>query len=267
MTGDTLNAALQYLERGWSAIALCPYDHYAVGKEHAAYCRRSGKTPLMGQWKSQQKNLPTAREVARQFALAPAPNVGVVLGHVSALVGIDVDGKHAWDILTAHCGERIEPTSLFKTPHGYRLLYALPADREPPPNVTVSGENGQQIEVLSEGRLTVMPPSTAHRLPYEWLNDLQPAIAPEWIWTLRPKRPLCLHDGGTIFGPDPKTGRKGTRNDTMTRIAGAMRRHGCVEREITAALDAINERCVPALSPIEIAAIARSVVRYRPLAT
>ena len=44
-----LLAALNYLRRGWSALALCPPDHSVLGAEHAASCSSPGKRPL-GAW-------------------------------------------------------------------------------------------------------------------------------------------------------------------------------------------------------------------------
>jgi hypothetical protein len=57
----------------------------------------------------------------------------------------------------------------------------------------------------------------------------------------------------------------GSRDDTLTRMAGAMRAKGFDESAILAALLATNEtRCVPPLEAGQVEKIARSVSRYEP---
>ncbi|MFN0038213.1 MAG: primase C-terminal domain-containing protein [Burkholderiales bacterium] len=59
--------------------------------------------------------------------------------------------------------------------------------------------------------------------------------------------------------------REGSRNDGLTRHAGAVRRLGWTESEIRNALKGINEtRCVPPLDEKEVDKIAWSVARYEP---
>jgi P4 family phage/plasmid primase-like protien len=56
-----------------------------------------------------------------------------------------------------------------------------------------------------------------------------------------------------------------SRNATLTRVAGAMRRHGATEEAIEAALQIENEqRCYEPLTRSEVATIARSVSSYEP---
>src|SRR5262245_47240170 len=58
----------------------------------------------------------------------------------------------------------------------------------------------------------------------------------------------------------------GRRNDTMARMAGALRRKGASVPAILAALDAVNQaQCQPPLPDREIRAIAESIGRYRPV--
>src|SRR5213082_683378 len=58
---------------------------------------------------------------------------------------------------------------------------------------------------------------------------------------------------------------EGERNDTLASLAGTMRRRGMTEREIAAALLAVNEgRCDPPLDEAEVRRIATSVARYDP---
>ena len=71
--------------------------------------------------------------------------------------------------------------------------------------------------------------------------------------------------GGNHSQPVCDVITEGARNATLTSLAGAMRRKGCGERAIEAALLVENnERCVPPLLESEVATIARSVCRYAP---
>ena len=72
-----LEAALGYLRRGWSAIPIEP----------------RGKRPLVA-WLEFQDRAATPAEVEEWFARWPEANVGIVTGHVSGLVVLDVDPAH-----------------------------------------------------------------------------------------------------------------------------------------------------------------------------
>ena len=73
---------------------------------------------------------------------------------------------------------------------------------------------------------------------------------------------------GSRPAPKPKQGGvipETTRNDTLTRMAGAMRHHGADQTAIEAALLKMNAaQCQPPLEDREVLAIAKSVARYEP---
>lgn len=121
---DCLKAALGYLGRGWAALAVCPPDHRDVPTFHGATCSKPGKRPL-GPWKAWQARLPALDEVVAQWELVPAANVGIVLGPVSGLVGVDVDGEEGERILGELSGGDLPRTLTFTTGRGRRLLYAI----------------------------------------------------------------------------------------------------------------------------------------------
>jgi hypothetical protein len=182
---DCLKAALAYLGRGWAALAVCPPDHQDVPPFHRATCSKPGKRPL-GPWKAWQTRLPTLDEVVGQWELVPAANVGVVLGAVSGLVGVDVDGEEGERILGEASGGDLPRTLTFTTGRGRRLLYAIDGDSDVPTR-TLSGRGGE-VKVLAAGTLTVMPPSRhASGKKYSWVRrrgpgDIRAAWAPEWLW-------------------------------------------------------------------------------------
>src|SRR5262249_30218313 len=87
-------AALEYLHRGWSPLALCPPDHVGIGlvnKLHTATCKSPGKTPWH-YWREFQTARPTEADINHWWGRLPNGNVGVALGPVSGLVRVDVDG-------------------------------------------------------------------------------------------------------------------------------------------------------------------------------
>jgi hypothetical protein len=257
-----LDAALDYLRRGWSAFPLCPPNHVGVGKEHAKECKNPGKVPLTN-WKQYQTRLPMEGHLQLLFRRHPNANVGVALGQVSGLVGIDVDGPAEHELLQEISGGDLPPTMLFSTGKGYRLLYSWPKDR--PCKSTTLVKDGVQLLILGDGKQTVMPPSLhASGSPYQWQDDnpLQPA--PAWLVqqvenAAEPRRPGqagCVAAGEVI--------PQGQRDRTLTRMAGAMRRQGASAEELFVALTAINQRCDPPLLDADLRRIANSVARYPP---
>lgn len=57
---------------------------------------------------------------------------------------------------------------------------------------------------------------------------------------------------------------EGSRNTTLTSMAGSMRRRGMTEDKIAAALLKVNQRCDPPLDEAEVRSIAKSISRYEP---
>lgn len=157
---ECLKAALAYLERGWCPIPLCPFNHANVGDPHKKTCKSPGKTPIVN-WKDLQHRLPTPKEVAAWWKRNPAANVGVVMGVVSGLVGLDVDGLDAEQLLQEiSCGD-LPATLQFKTPGGgRRLIYKIPQGVLVPKRR--HDRHDSHVLILGEGSYTVMPPSIHH---------------------------------------------------------------------------------------------------------
>jgi hypothetical protein len=153
-----LAAALEYLARGWSVLPLCPPDHIGTGSEHSRGCDSPGKVPLV-YWKTYQGTRPTTQEVHHWWARWPTANVGVVMGPVSGLVGVDLDGPEAEAAFARAVGAASPGETLeFTTGRGRRLLYALP------PGVlwSLRWERTKlpgEVRLLGLGAQTVAPPS------------------------------------------------------------------------------------------------------------
>jgi hypothetical protein len=130
--------------------------------------------------------LPRENELRLLWARYPAAGVGLALGPVSGLVGLDVGGTAGEQALADLSGGDLPDTLEFLTRGGGRhLLYALPAavrlsslDREP---IAAPEELG----LLAQGRHTVMPPSPG----YVWVaghapGAIAPAPCPPWLLAL-----------------------------------------------------------------------------------
>jgi len=267
-----LVAALDYASRGWSVLPLCPPDHVGVGKDHRG-CQSPGKRPFFptkdarsGEWKEFQGRAATEEELRREWNFHPRLNVGMALGPVSGLVGIDVDDEDGDRLLEELSGGDLPRTLEYTTGKGRRLLYRLPAGAAVVNHAFK--RPGTEIEILrfmSQGGQVVLPPSVhPNGSTYRWKalhgpDDLPAADAPAWLCDGKPK-------GGDSFRPaDGELITEGGRNNYLTALAGAMRKRGADEYVIAAALAATNEtRFDPPLPTVEVDSVARSVCRYAP---
>jgi hypothetical protein len=249
-----------------------------VGKTHGKQCQSPGKAPW-GAWKEFQGRLPTEEELRRKWRDNPLLNVGVALGPVSGLVGVDEDGPAGEESLAVLSGGDLPITLMFSSGRedgGRRRLYAIP----PGAQLRVTHPQGEQIaggvSLLGEGSQTVMPPSR-HKSGrrYAWVPGLGPgeidaALAPAWLVARMTRAKAHDANGcaghGRLNGLAAPVGERigeRKRNVTLTSLGGSMRRRGMDFEEVLAALLAVNERrCDPPLGAAEVEEIARSVCRY-----
>ena len=93
---------------------------------------------------------------------------------------------------------------------------------------------------------------------------IEPQPLPVWLLDIFPKHGdrSINHNHQAAEFPGPVS--KGQRNNTLTSLAGTMRRPGMSIEAIEAALLVENARYNPPLSEDEVRKIARSVGRYQP---
>ena len=190
------SAACHYLSRSWSTLPLCPPDHaLPLSNLHLVTCRSQGKAPI-GPWKHLQETLLTEESLRLAWDANEHLNVGVIMGPVSRLVGIDVDDQEG-EILLAVLGNNDLPLTLaFTTPRGgKRFLYELPIGIAGPPTHNYQGADHHEIlRILGKGSLTVMPLSRhANGGTYHWLHEgpnTPLAMAPDWLLKLQPLPPI-----------------------------------------------------------------------------
>ncbi len=126
-----------------------------------------------------------------------------------------------------------------------------------------TGEIVLGLDIEGEGGAIVVAPSLhADGKRYRWRNAAQIADAPEWFLRLLRETQRPRANGSAAIGGAIPEGR---RNDTLTSLAGTMRRRGMGAEEIEAALLVTNnKRCDPPLAEDEVRKIASSVCRYKP---
>lgn len=160
-------AALEYLALGWAVIPLCPPDHIGVGKAHLGKCTSPGKAPLIAGWASFEE-LPTVADVNHWWRQWPNANVGIVMGRISGLVGLDIDGETGERLLARMSLGLLPPSCEFHTPGGRRLLYAVPSGKALGIGKVREGKK-MELRLLGEGSQTVAPPSRhLSGAYYEW---------------------------------------------------------------------------------------------------
>ena len=164
-----LNAALQYLTQGLSVLCCCNPDHIGVGRDHGQRCDSPGKAP-MGRWKEFQTRLPTETEIHTKWREFSYSNVGCVLGQVSGLVRIDVDGPEGETLLAQWSAGDLPATWIFRSsPTGHGLLYAWPKDLPCRSTAQVSPGDHKELRLMGNGSQTILPPSRHPRgSVYTW---------------------------------------------------------------------------------------------------
>jgi hypothetical protein len=182
-----LIAALDYLQRGWSAVPLCPPDHADVPGAHEKTCTQPGKHPLWD-WHPYQERLPRSTELQLLWARNRHQNVGIILGPVSGLIAIDIDGSAGEQQLLELSGGDLPATLEFTTPEcGRCLLYRWPDTGATLRTFPAEGP-GATVRILARGSLAIMPPSR-HQCggTYAWVpghrpGEIEPAPCPRWLF-------------------------------------------------------------------------------------
>ena len=173
-----LDVARAYRERGWSVVPQNP----------------GAKQPCV-RWKPFQDRTPTEDELAAWFAQWPQAGLAVVLGPVSGLLVIDVDGTEAHSVLVERLGsEPLAPKAISgsRKPDRYHLFFRCP-------DIATKAKATPwhpKLEFRGKGGIVIIPPSlhkSGHR--YTWAegrcpDDLPlPQLPAEIVAALQPTRP------------------------------------------------------------------------------
>ena len=281
LTLDMLTAALWYARSNWHVIPLheplfdaggrcsgCTCEAWQRQNGKPAYvCPTPGKHPRIRDWDNKASTDPA--QVRQWWQRWPTANIGIAAGP-SNLVVVDKDTYQevAGDgILTIADSETV--TSLTGG-GGEHLIYRHPESGPPLRNDDKALPTW--VNIRAHGGQFVAPPSlhkSGHR--YEWEtgygpHEMEPSPLPDALRVL-----LQPGDGQADNGqrrratPIPEQIAAGGRNNTLTSLAGSMRRRGLGVAVIEAALLQVNaEQCDPPLPDDEVKAIAASVAQYAP---
>ncbi len=218
------------------------------------------KTPLITTWKPYQDRLPTEQEATQWWTRWPDANIGMATGRLSGVVVIDCDYRDAAERFLEEYPEA-EKTQIATSGRGLHFYFRYEEGIR-----NGNGTLGPRIDIRGQGGYVVVPPSIhANGKSYRYFNENQPLALPENL-----KDILLNHSGGNGSKREqtiPPEGRipEGQRNNTLTSLAGTMRRRGMTQEAIEAALLAENSlRCDPPLEGAEVTRIAESVAKYPP---
>ena len=203
-------------------------------------------------------------EICSWFADGHVPNIAIRTGAESGVLVIDSDPRHGGDKSLAALGEmpRTATVATGGDPLGRHLYFKMPpfdirsfsADKTP--------KLGEGIDVRANGGYVVVPPSThVSGRKYRWLLDPRAGLA---------ELPQSILDK-LIDAPAAKTGLPvegaiptGQRDNTLTSLAGTMRRRGMSKKAILAALREENTRCEEPLPDKDLVRISESIGKKEP---
>jgi hypothetical protein len=173
-----LEEACALLARGWSVVPQLA----------------GAKKPCV-RWKQFQAEAPTPAEWAEWSRQFPTAGLALVLGPVSGLLVVDVDGPEAYVALLEHLGtEPVAPKALSgsRKPNRFYLFFRHPAVK----TKAKATPWHPQLEFRGQGGIVVIPPSM-HKSGerYAWVpgqspDDLDfPELPAPILEALRPTRP------------------------------------------------------------------------------
>jgi len=268
MSRTKLAIAKNYVRRGWPVLPVAGIKNgcctCAKGKE----CKRPGKHPLTEHGvKDATTNLKLIRKWWNKH---PDANIGIATGVGSGLVVVDIDprngGTETLKALEQELGKL--PITLKAKTGGGGHHYFFAAPNKP----MRSGKAlGAGIDFLAEGSYAIMPGSAGLGRDYKWItgktaHTIELAKLPRaWRQMLRRRDKVAQATKASDVPNDSTEDR--SRNVTLTRMAGTMRRAGMTKDAIQAALLSQNASFVPPLEAAEVDRVASSVCKLYPEGT
>lgn len=219
-------------------------------------------------WEQFQKRKPDEAELINWFT-ENEHNIAVVCGGISGnLVVLDFDDQELYAAFSNYWQEFYgmsirDMTPIVQTGGGGYHVY-LKAKQKPPLYHPVGDERRHIPDIQSEGGYVLAPPSIhPNSKPYKFLNPN--------VMTIHEVKSLSeLAIDIPTRSSAPKSSEepigKGSRNATLAKMGGAMRRQGMPQSAIEVALLEVNAtQCQPPLAVDEVAKIVKSMARYSPI--
>ena len=233
-------AALDYLERGWSPIPVKPGE----------------KIPQVA-WQEYQEQRATPEEIHKWYAAVPRGNLSIVTGEISDLTVIDIDGADGLHSLDAN-GIVLPPTRTVKTPHGLHFYYRYQASPS-----TIAGLL-DHVDVRGNGGCVCAPPSFTAAGPYSVLDDIPVVeLGDAFDGVQQRHRSSMASDGSDNWIVDLlRNGAPGgTRNDQAARLAGYLKTKHPADI-VLSLMENWNLKNTPPLGDAELQTVINSVERY-----
>jgi len=194
-------------------------------------------------------------------------NIGICTGGESGLIVLDVDPGHGGDKALADLElkhGKIDTLGVITGGGGDHLYLGCPVGKQIKNSVSKLGPG---LDIRSDGGYVVAPPSLhISGQEYRWKVDpraRKPIDCPGWL--IKTVGSVKGKESGEPIRPEGKPIPAGQRNDTLTSLAGSMRRKGFSQNVIYAAiLDTNRKHCDPPLEHTEVEQIASSVAKYAP---
>lgn len=262
---DLLTTALLYASHGWNVFPLHTPDAEGRCSCHKATCDSIGKHPRTLNGLLDATTDPAI--IKRWWAMWEDANIGIVTGADSGIIVLDVDPRHGGDVTLKQLlakNEQLTEKVYAKTGGGgWHIVFQHPGFRIGNIQGTADrpGVLGPGIDVRGDGGYIVAPPSLhASGQRYAWGVEFDALpVMPAWLCEL-----LAKPSAATPFAVAGEIA-DGQRNQTLTSMAGSMRRRGMSEEAIYSALTVENEqRCNPPLVDADVRKIAHSIARYEP---
>jgi putative DNA primase/helicase len=276
-----LEAALGLARHGLKVVRVYPPVAPGICSCRAgSSCASPGKHPIGDDW--QHKATDDQATIRRLWHDRPDASVGVKLG---TIIDIESDSPEAAKALADLLGDDPPACPKYQGKRGAHWIFQGQAGLPDKAVVKLyrdahgwreaTGGDPWNIEVRlgggKRGAQSIFPPSkheSGH--VYGWLpgcslDDISPPPLP--LKTAAILTGLAAHKGNGKPAAVPVDGKikNGERDDTLTSLAGTMRRRGMEEPEILAALEVTNRnRCETPLEDSQVAKIAKSVCRYPP---
>ena len=249
MASQNLEVVLSFAARGWQCF---PANH--LGKKPATRHGLHDATT-------------DSQQLKQWFGNGQLYNIAIRTGAASGFDVLDVDGDDgvkALQALIAVYGN-LPKTPCVRTGGGGLHYYFRHAD-----GVSNSASKiAEHLDVRGDGGYVIAPPSVHQNgATYEWIVLPEACELADWPkWLLDRIRNAAARPATTEQQSEPSAPiiPAGQRNQTLTSIAGAMRKKGLDADSIEAALLNHNRKyCRPPLPDNEISRIAKSVGRYTP---
>jgi len=247
-------AALAYATRGWSVMPL----RFTGGVEDR-------KRPLLDTWEALKHQAAPVSQVTEWWQRWPEANIGLVMGAVSNLVALDLDGPAAVALLRQR-DIFLPRTAAVQTARGYHALYRHPGETIANRAKLLTDGQGSGVDVRGDGGYVVAPPSVhgsgwvyAWVVPPEELAECPPALT---AFLLRHEAPDRATDDGQWATSAMEGVSEGARNDTAARLAGYWLR--VTDGDTTAAWLALRmwaAQCRPPMPEAEARTVLTSIAR------